>query len=498
VSAAPPTPRELDAIRDDADRFDAELMEEYYLHYAGHKDSLELEPIYERHAELTKLETAQAVGAAAQDGDRRVRELWRFATEGYLSNLTTSQAERLAQLEAELEATVDGETIPFRMLRPAAANEADRDRRRRIEEERYRLQDEHLNPVALEAARIEDEAVRTQLGAPTYTELYRRFGFRLDDLAEQCRELLDATERLYEEHADRLLRRRLGVGLDEAGPWDVARLFRAPEWDPQFPGDRMVPALRATLADLGIDLDGQANIHLDLEQRPNKTPRAFCAPIEIPDRVMLVIQPIGGLDDWRALFHEAGHAEHFGNTSPDLEMEWRRLGDVAITEGWAMLLQHLVDDPEWLNRRLDFPKPQEFAEEGAVNLLFFVRRYAAKLLYELEFHQTEDVETMRPRYVELLGDALKIEPSATNYLLDIDAGFYVTSYLRSWAFEAQLREFLREEFGRAWFARREAGGLLRELWSLGQKPTADELLADVTGSELRMAAVGDRIREVLR
>ena len=497
MSAAPPTPRELDAIRDDAERFDAELMEEYYLHFAGHKDSLEIEPIYERHVELTKLETAQSLGAAV-DGDRRIRELWRFATEGYLSSLTTSHTEKLAELESRLEATVDGETIPFRMLRPAVSNEPDRDRRRRIDEARYRLQDEHFNPVALEAARIENEAVTTRLGAPSYAELYRRFGWRLDDLAGQCRELLDATERLYEESADALLRRRIGVALDEAGPWDVARLFRAPEWDPQFPADRMVPALRSTLSDLGVDLDAQPNIHLDLEQRPKKSPRAFCAPIEIPGRVMLVIQPIGGLDDWRALFHEAGHAEHFGNTSPDLHMEEKRLGDVAITEGWAMLMQHLIDDPEWLNRRLDFPKPQEFAEEGATSLLFFVRRYAAKLLYELELHSTDDLEAMRPRYVELLGDALKIEPSGSNYLLDVDSGFYVTSYLRSWAFEAQLREFLREEFGRAWFARREAGSLLRELWALGQKPTADELLRDVTGSELQMAAVGDRIREVLR
>ena len=41
--------------------------------------------------------------------------------------------------------------------------------------------------------------------------------------------------------------------------------------------------------------------------------------------------------------------------------------------------------------------------------------------------------------------------------------------------EAQLREFLREELGNAWFAQRDAGDLLRELWSLGPEPTADEL-----------------------
>jgi hypothetical protein len=259
----------------------------------------------------------------------------------------------------------------------------------------------------------------------------------------------------------------------------------------------MVPALEATLSDLGIDLRTQENVHLDLEQRPNKSPRAFCAPIEIPDKVMLVIQPIGGLDDWRALFHEAGHTEHYGHVSPGQTVEAKRLGDSAVTEGWASLMEHLVSDPAWLARRLDFPKPREFAAEGGISQLYFARRYSAKLLYELEFYRAEDVTSMRPRYVELLGDALKIEPSPTNYLADIDSGFYVTEYLRSWAFEAQLREYLRSEFGNAWFTRREAGDLLRELWSEGQERRADDMLKDVTGSTLEMATLTERIKEAL-
>jgi hypothetical protein len=259
----------------------------------------------------------------------------------------------------------------------------------------------------------------------------------------------------------------------------------------------MVPALRATLRDLGIDLDGQENVHLDLEQRPAKSPRAFCAPIEVPGRVMLVISPIGGRDDWEALFHEAGHTEHYAFTSAELPMEAKRLGDMAVTEGWAMLLQHLVTEPAWLNRRLDVPRVEKLANEGAVSLLYFSRRYSAKLLYEIEFFQADDPASMRPRYAELLTDALKIPANPESYLADIDGSFYVTGYLRSWAFEAQLREFLRGEFGNEWFARADAGGLLRELWSLGQGPTADELLHDVTGARLEMAVVGERIREGL-
>src|SRR5581483_5057213 len=453
------------------------------------------EPIYEEHADLTSLEAANAIGGTV-DEDRRIRELWRFVCQGYLGNLTRDHVERMARLEVELTATVDGEEIPFRMIRPTIANEPDREKRRRLEQARNALGEEHLLPIQLEAAQVTENAVG-ELGAPSYAELHRRFGFRLDELAEQARAFLAATDRTYEQAADRLFRARVGIGLAEAERWDVARVFRAPEWDSAFSGDRMLPALAGTLADLGIDLYGQQNVELDVEQREKKTPRAFCAPIEVPQRVVLVIQPIGGVDDWRALFHEAGHTEHYAHTSPELSVEDRRLGDFAVTEGWAMLIEHLVHDTAWLNRRLDVPRPAEFVAESATALLYLVRRYCAKLLYELELHEAADIPAVRSRYVEILGDALKIEPSDTDYLGDVDAGFYVTEYVRAWAFEAQLKRFFQEKFGSAWFARREAGSLLRELWSEGQRLTADELLKELTSAEIELDGVAEYVRDAL-
>jgi hypothetical protein len=493
--AAAPTPRELDDYREQADRFIAAIDEEYYLHFAGHKDSLDLVPIYERFGELTSLDQANRVGSAV-DGNRRIRELWKFACQGYLGNLTRDHEEKAARLEAELAATVDGEPIPYRMLRPTMANEPDRAKRQRIEHARNALTEEHLVPLQLEAAQVVTEAVHA-LGAPDYVELHRRFGFRLDEMGEQCRAFLDATERMWEDAGDRLLRERVGVGLAEAQRFDVARLFRAPEWDSSFPGDRMLPALEATLADLGVDLYGQENVELDVEQREKKSPRAFCSPIEVPGRVVLVIQPIGGVDDWRALFHEAGHTEHFAHTRADLPVEERRLGDFAVTEGWAMLMEHLVQDAAWLNRRLDVPRPSEFVAESATGLLYLVRRYCAKVIYELELHVADDPRTMQHRYVEILGDALKIEPSPTDYLGDVDPGFYSTEYVRAWAFEAALKRFFREKFGSAWFTRRDAGSLLRELWSEGQRPTADELLRELTSAEIELEAVAEYVRDSL-
>ena len=206
----PPDQRDIDTFRDQADRFVADLDEEYYLHFAGLKETLDVEQIYERYEDLTKLETAQQMEGGPT-------ELWRFACEGFLGNLTREHQERVARVEAELTVTIDGEDVPYRMLRVVTSNEPDRDKRQRYEEARVRLLDENLNPVYLEAAEIDRQAV-AQLAAPNYYELYKRFGFRLDGLADECQAVLDETEKLWEREGEKLFRARLGIGLSDARP----------------------------------------------------------------------------------------------------------------------------------------------------------------------------------------------------------------------------------------------------------------------------------------
>ena len=279
-----PTPldqRKLDALRAEADRFIAELDEEAYLHFAGLKETYDLVPIYERHAELTKLDTALDIGASV-NGGRNVRELWRFACEGYLGNFVSEEEEKIAEAETKT-VQVGDEAIPYRDLRPRIANADDRDVRKRLELARNEATEEHNGLYGRKHQVVHRETER--LGSPNYTELYRRFDYPLDDLAGQCRDFLQSTERLWEDAGDRFFRSRIGVGLGEIERWDVTRVWRGVTWDSAFPKERMLPALEATLADLGVDLHAQRNVELDLEDRPNKSPRAFCVPIEVPERV---------------------------------------------------------------------------------------------------------------------------------------------------------------------------------------------------------------------
>src|SRR5437867_11262758 len=195
MPAAPPSDRELDAYRDQADRFIAELDEEFYLHYAGLKETFDLAPIYERHKNLTELDQVKSIGLAV-NGGAPVRELWRFACEGYFGELTRDHAEKLAELESELAVSVDGEEIPYRMVRPALANEPDRDKRRELDSRANDLLDEHMNPLHLDAAQVVPRGAR-DLEFANYLELYRKAlpASALDDPAEQCRTFLVVTDK---------------------------------------------------------------------------------------------------------------------------------------------------------------------------------------------------------------------------------------------------------------------------------------------------------------
>jgi hypothetical protein len=120
--------------------------------------------------------------------------------------------------------------------------------------------------------------------------------------------------------------------------------------------------------------------------------------------------------------------------------------------------------------------------------LVLLRRYAAKLGYELDLH-CDGAKDPAASYARRLSRAVGMAWPPEMHLVDVDPGFYVATYLRAWALEAALRQHLRERFGLAWFAEPEAGALLRSLWSQGQRLDAAQLLEQLTGAELDLAVL---------
>ena len=474
--------QELDRWGQEVERFLGELVLESYRHDAGLKQELELAPIYQRFAHLFSwqaVERARALAAAAPACStvrRRAELLLEFTVSGYLEEAVKEEVDRLGSLEAAGEVEVDGERIPYRAVAVRIANEPARQRRQRLDQARRAFTGQ-LNPLRESIRQRQQEQARA-LGFPSYADLYKALkGIDYDRLGRIVAGLLQRTEDAYRQRFGQALRQRVGVGLEQAEKHDVARLLRAEEFDGLFPSHRLVEALHCTLRGLGIEPSRQQHVHLDDEVRPAKSPRAFCAPVRVPTDIRLVILPQGGQDDYHALLHEAGHAQHFAHARPDLPAEFRYLGDNSVTECFAFLFDYLVSEPAWLERCLGLSPQRASAYVAMARLdrLYFLRRYAGKLLYELELHRARRAQGMAERYREILSQATGVRYDPVDYLADVDDAFYVAEYLRAWALEVLLRERLRTRFGRSWFASRKAGELLQSLWAQGQQPTGEEL-----------------------
>jgi hypothetical protein len=475
----------LDEYRREAELFSEEINREYYLHLAGHKADLAVEPIYERHEWLFGREAVEQIGEArrAAEGEEEVRlgYLHQFALDGHLGAATRTLDTRLAELETSLEVEVAGEAIPYRMAPVEQANEPDAGRRGEIELARNEVLAERLNPLHLESLEL-THAACTELGWPSYLDAYSDVrALDLRELGAELERFAQATEAGYAATIDPELERTVGLPLSGVGRPDLARFFRAPHLDGLFPGERMVPALRETLAGLGIDLEAQSNVTLDTEMRPTKSPRAFCSIPRVPAEVYLVMPPIGGREDYAALFHEAGHAEHYGFTDASLPFEFRHLGDNSVTESFAFLLEGLTANPVWLEKTLGAVGTEAAIEHAHAARLVFLRRYSAKIAYEVELHGPgADLTAMPERYASLLTDRVGVAWPRESWLSDVDSGFYVACYLRAWALEVDWRRELEERLGADWFASREAGEWLRGIWARGQELDADALLAEST------------------
>jgi hypothetical protein len=203
---------------------------------------------------------------------------------------------------------------------------------------------------------------------------------------------------------------------------------------------------------------------------------------------------VGGRDDFQALYHEGGHTEHYAGVDPAMPFEFRHLGDNAVTESFAFLFEHLTETPAWLEARLGVSDPVPVIAHARASLLMLMRRYTAKLAYEIELHApAARVDALADRYAELLGGATRVRWPGVAWLSDVDAGFYVVCYLRAWALAALWRRSLVERFGEAWFEQPEAGEWLRGLWREGQRLSAEELAEQELGAKLDFAALADEL-----
>jgi len=451
----------------------------------GEKEVSEQAAIVARYSDLFSHEQIdvlrEAENAASGDERERLYRLRKTCEGGLISAELAEKGDQLENALIAARVTFKGEEMPLRSAQARLAvldSYADREELGNLE----RTESAKLNPQRLELLTAAEELEADITGEPDpVARTEEEKAISLGDLERALVAASDATTAPYERLRDRWFERILGPERDaQPTSGHVAYLRRLSPLESTYTKEAAVPICLATTLALGFDLTAIPNIHLDLEDRPQKNPRACVIAADPPEVVHLITRAQGGLADYQAFLHEAGHALHYAGVDPRLPFTFRAISrDHALTEIYSYILEAITREPGW--HALHFGLSDAQAEENAEATVFLeallYRRYTAKLRYELGFWSNfvEERGSSARDYSQLLTAATGVRYDARNYLSDMDGGFYSADYLRAWIRSAQLREHLIREVSEDWWRSEKTGEMLRELFLEGSRPTSEEV-----------------------
>jgi hypothetical protein len=454
----------------------------------GEKETSEQAEIVARYADLFSRDQLAALREAEHgaSGDERER-LYRLRKTCESGLAAATLVERQDELENRLLAarvTFRGEEMPLRTAQAQLAvlpGYADREELGDIQAEASA----GFNPDRLEliTAGEELDAELSEIADPVERNEEEK-GISLRELSVVLKAASDASTSSYEALRDRWFEKLLGPGRGAVPTSNhTAYMRRLSPLEATYTKERATEVCLATLSELGFDLAAATNIKLDLDDRPQKAPRACVIASDPPSIVHLITRAQGGLHDYQAFLHEAGHALHYGGCDPALPIAFRRIArDHALTEIYSYIVEKISCEPEWHARYFGLSDTQ--ASENAEATVFLesllFRRYEAKLRYELGFWSRFAEDGGTPGgYEEYLTAATGIRYRSSGFLSDMDAGFYSADYLRAWIRSAQLRQYLVDTVGSDWWRNAATGDLLRGLFFEGTKPSSEEIAARI-------------------
>jgi hypothetical protein len=464
----------------------AEAAEEFRAVRVGEKETSEQAAIVARHADLftreqlDALRSAEATAADAEERERLYR-LRRTCEEGIVDAELAERDDELENAMLAARLTFDGEELPLRAAEAQLAVLPEYARREKLGELVRDLAagfNERRRELLVAREYLQAE-LSGERAAVARTEAQKQISLR--DLERALDAAATATSASYERMRDTWFEKLLGPERDPVpASAHVRWLRRLSPLESTYTKERSVEVCVETVRALGFDLMAIPNIRLDLEDRPQKSPRACVIPSDPPEVVHLITRAQGGLSDYQAFLHEAGHALHYAGCDPRLPWTFRAISrDHALTEIYSYIVEAVSREPGW--HRLHFGLGEGEAEANAEATRFLeallFRRYAAKLRFELGFWDAFPQEQGgSPRdYEPLLTEATGLRYDGRAYLSDMDAGFYSADYLRAWIRAAQLRAYLRREVGDDWWRSARTGEILRGLFAEGTRPSSEDV-----------------------
>jgi oligoendopeptidase F len=223
--------------------------------------------------------------------------------------------------------TWEGQELTLTQLRAVISRSADRGLRERA----WRLgaQRQLADREAINALWVKFMDLRRKVAENAGFADYRAFRWkqvlRFDYTPEDCKSFHRAIEEVVVPAATRVYeRKRQQLGAKTLRPWDLGRDYIYPINQHPLRPFKTIDELESKGARMFQRVDPQIGAYfetlrreklLDLENRKNKAPGAYCTEYPVAQRPFIFENAVGINDDVQTLLHEAGHAFHVFETN---------------------------------------------------------------------------------------------------------------------------------------------------------------------------------------
>ena len=228
---------------------------------------------------------------------------------------------------------------------------------------------------------------------------------------------------------------------------------------------------------LGFDT---TKIHVDVEDRPKKTPSAVAFFVQIPNDARVLVKPISPYTDIESSYHEFGHAMHCISVTPSLPLWDRESLSHGVAEIFSTFLETLVEDERYLKKKFSLSEDQiiEVKDRRRFMELFFVAFYTANSLMKIRFQEKmlsmdEASDLYAKLYKEYVGFEIPGEYWQLHHVMP-DYDLYSPSYLLAAVRKSELIKRLGKRLGEEWWDSPKTGEYLKRIMSPGANIDLDE------------------------
>lgn len=483
---------DVDSIRSGLEAYDHGLELDAYELARGLRAESGARAHRQAHAELFRADHRRMLADAVAQARERGLENDAATLSILRGGLIRRHVEReLAPIDAAIDRhgrvvfvdLTDGSRRPLRdmklLLRTAASTEA------RTEISDARLEAARiLVPLMTEKIAIE-KGIAEGLGSTNLVTLQSELTvFDKEQVKGWAEEILSATDDLYREVMGWSVRKRLGVALEDARRCDVPFVLagRYLDYADAFTAADMVNRTKHFLSRMGVELTADGKLTVEVEA-PEGPARAYVGALRVPGDIRLVLEIQDGQRDWMMFLEALGRALFLAHVNPDAPFEQRGLGDRALDLAYGALFRHLLLEPQWLKRSLEFDRPKDYLILAYLERLYDLRLCCGRVLYDLELRERASAEGMEELFGTLMRRAIGVTTPTELFLHDVRTPLHSVTQLRARLFEPLLTLHLLHYFDDTWWANPRCGQFLTQSWWQGRRLNVEEQAADI-GTEL--------------